>query len=95
MILVFMIVNTYHLTLLEEQIKRYFYLTTGIHVKGIKPKGIRPHVIKHRPNILYGVIRKQPPLIQLPIKRKVVAKVVEPRYDVVYPYGLGGEYNKN
>ena len=48
-------------------------------------------MIKHRPNILYGVIRKQPPLRPLPIKRKVVAKVVEPRYDVVYPYGLGGE----
>ena len=65
---------------------------TGIHVKGIKPKAIRPHAIKHRPKILYGIIRKQPPPLRpLPIKRKIVATVKEPKYDVVYPYGLGGE----
>ena len=63
----------------------------GLHVKGIKPKGIRPHAIKHRPKILYGIIRKQPPLRPLPIKRKIIATVKEPKYDVVYPYGLGGE----
>ena len=63
----------------------------GTHIKGIRQKGIRPHLIKHRPNILYGVIRNQPPVRPLPIKRRIVAKVVEPRYDVVYPYGLGGE----
>ena len=71
--------------------KIFHLLFAGLHVKGIKPKGIRPFAIKHRPKILYGIIRKQPPLRTLPIKRKIVASVKEPKYDVVYPYGLGGE----
>ena len=43
------------------------------------------------PRILYGILQKAPqrlpPLIP---HRRVVAKVVEPKYDVVYPHGVGG-----
>ena len=70
------------------------HLLLGKHIKGIKPKLIRPHLLKHRPNILYGIIRKAQPLRPPPIKRRVVAKIVEPRYDVVYPHGLGGELHE-
>ena len=58
---------------------------------GILAKQRRPYLTKNRPPILYGILqnvrRPRPP----PINRRVVAKVIEPKYDVIYPYGLGGE----
>ena len=43
------------------------------------------------PRILYGILQKAPQRLPPPIPhRRVVAKVVEPKYDVVYPHGVGG-----
>ena len=61
----------------------------------IQAKQRRPYIRKMPPKILYGILRNVRRPIPPPIARRVVAKVIEPKYDVVYPYGLGGEWEIN
>ena len=53
---------------------------------------LRNYQRRVNPKILYGILQKAPHRLPPPIPhRRVVAKVVEPKYDVIYPHGVGGK----
>ena len=62
-------------------------------IAGFPTQHNKSYMRKVYPNILYGYLQQaQRPLRPPPTPRRVIAKVVEPKYDVVYPYGVGGKW---